>query len=137
MLEACLAIKKFNVVFCNKKAYDRGKILRRREEMTTLKLNAGPCGFNTVIKAETEKPYKVKVTVESECPHYKTVNEDLKEPLDALGICCKEKYDRNTVYKIFAKHMKHPACPVAVGVVKAMEAEAGLALKTDIEMKFE
>lgn len=41
--------------------------------MTTLKLNAGPCGFNTVIKAETEKPYKVKVTVESECPHYKAV----------------------------------------------------------------
>lgn len=70
-------------------------------------------------------------------PSLQGSNEDLTEPLDALGICCKEKYDSNTVYKIFAKHMKHPACPVAVGVVKAMEAEAGLALKTDIEMKFE
>ncbi|ADO37347.1 hypothetical protein ELI_2365 [Eubacterium callanderi] len=42
MLEACLVIKKFNVVFCGKKAYDKGKILRRSEKNDNPEIECWP-----------------------------------------------------------------------------------------------
>ena len=37
--------------------------------------------------------------------------------------------------KLGAKHCAHAACPVPVGIVKAIEVEAGLALPADVTIK--
>jgi hypothetical protein len=37
--------------------------------------------------------------------------------------------------QLAAKHCTHAACPVGVGVIKAVEVEAGLALPADITIK--
>ena len=37
--------------------------------------------------------------------------------------------------KLGAKHCYHPACPVPVGIIKAVEVEAGLALPADAGIK--
>ena len=37
--------------------------------------------------------------------------------------------------KIGAEHCYHPACPVPVGIIKAIEIEAGLALPADASIK--
>jgi len=34
-----------------------------------------------------------------------------------------------------AQHCRHAACPVAVGIIKAVEVEAGLALPADVTIK--
>ena len=34
-----------------------------------------------------------------------------------------------------AKYCTHAACPVPVGIIKAVEIEAGLALPTDVSIK--
>ena len=37
--------------------------------------------------------------------------------------------------KLGAKHCAHAACPVPVGILKAIEVEAGLALPADVIIK--
>jgi hypothetical protein len=37
--------------------------------------------------------------------------------------------------QLAAKHCAHPACPVPVGIIKAVEVEAGLALAADVTIK--
>jgi hypothetical protein len=40
------------------------------------------------------------------------------------------------VFREAAKTLLHPACPVPVGIIKAIEMEAGLALPRDVEIRF-
>ena len=42
----------------------------------------------------------------------------------------------NPVYRSAAKHIKHAACPVMSGILKAIEVEAGLALPCDVRIEF-
>ena len=37
--------------------------------------------------------------------------------------------------QLAAKHCTHAACPVAIGIIKAVEVEAGLALPADVTIK--
>lgn len=41
------------------------------------------------------------------------------------------------VYKSALEHIKHPACPVLVAIVKAIEVEVGVALPRDVVIRFE
>jgi hypothetical protein len=43
----------------------------------------------------------------------------------------------NPVYRAAAKHLKHTACPVPSGTIKAMEVEAGFCLPEDASIVFE
>ncbi len=42
----------------------------------------------------------------------------------------------NPVYKSAGKHLKHPACPVPAGILKALEAELGLSIPRDASIIF-
>jgi hypothetical protein len=37
--------------------------------------------------------------------------------------------------QLAAKHCTHAACPVAIGIIKAVEVEAGLTLPADVTIK--
>lgn len=39
------------------------------------------------------------------------------------------------VWELAAKHCPHAACPVPVGILKAVEVEAGLALPADVSIE--
>ena len=41
------------------------------------------------------------------------------------------------VYKSTLEHIKHPACPVLVAIVKAIEVEVRVALPRDVVIRFE
>jgi hypothetical protein len=37
--------------------------------------------------------------------------------------------------RLAAKHCRHAACPVPIGIIKAVEIEAGLAVPADVTIK--
>ena len=77
---------------------------------------------------------KVRVSVASECDMVSEMNSQLGELewQDAL-----ETLADSPVYKSALEHIKHPACPVLVAIVKAIEVEVGVALPRDMVIRFE
>ena len=97
--------------------------------MIKVTVDAGICGFSTVITAVCEDGQNAAIKIETECPSLKPLEDELKE-VDALSECfgsmCETK-----VYSQTGKYCKHAACPVPCGIIKAVEAACGLALPKD------
>jgi len=107
---------------------------------TIVDVYAGSCGFRTVIKAESETystddvcAYAARISIESECPYIK----DLAKKVKRLTIHDLYKpVGDNPVYKEAAVCLRHPMCPVPCAILKAAEAEMGLALKRNVSITF-
>lgn len=78
-----------------------------------------------------KKTFAVKVT--SECKMVGKLGEELGEltMMDAF-----KRLTDNPVYTKGAACLKHAACPVPSGILKALEVEAGLAVPRDVSMTF-
>jgi hypothetical protein len=73
--------------------------------------------------------HKCSVTIESDCDAVQRLGEELKvvDPFQEISFRGKGPLS----LELGAKHCYHPACPVPVGIIKAVEVEAGLALPAD------
>jgi len=98
-------------------------------------VDAGVCGYMTKIEATPNGGTEVKLDIVSDCPHvqalaeeYKTA-EGMKEVLAPFG--------EGKLFESAKKHIKHAACPVPSGIMKAIEVASGLALPRDVTMKVE
>lgn len=103
--------------------------------MITVTVDAGVCGMKTIIKAHSEDMQQVQLTIDSGCPDIQKAAEELKTVegmQEAFG-----KVGDTTVYQVLRQHCKHAACPVPAGIVKAVEAAAGLALPKDVSITME
>lgn len=103
--------------------------------MIKVTVDAGVCGFSSVIRAESEDMQHVKLEIESECPDIMSLAEELRE-VDAF----QENFatiGSSKVYESARKYCKHAACPVPAGIHKAIEAAAGLALPKDATIRVE
>ena len=101
--------------------------------MAKVEIFAGNCGFHTTVEAKMEGRV-CKLTVESDCPDILNIAEELKE-VEPFG----EISFRRGMPKILeagAKYCSHAACPVPVGMIKAVEVAAGLALPEDPTIQF-
>jgi hypothetical protein len=101
--------------------------------MTKVIVKSGICGFSTVITAEKEGKKKVRITLESGCEMVAKMAEEVAV-LDMMAAFT--GYLNNPVYKSAAKHLKHVACPVPSGILKALEVELGLCLPKDAGILF-
>ncbi|MGQ9631286.1 MAG: DUF6951 family protein [bacterium] len=104
--------------------------------MAKVKIDAGICGFVTEVVAESEDMQYVALRVESPCPNVQKLAEELtREPLDALLEIAPRKScgrpNNSRILEASSKHIPHPACPVCVGILKAVEVAVGLALPKD------
>jgi hypothetical protein len=101
--------------------------------MTSVEVEAGVCGFLTRLQATSRAEGDVAIGGESECPRVQEYLANLGaiEVSAALGRCCIEK-----VFQPSTKAGLHPACPVPVGVLKAVEVAAGLALPRTVTIRF-
>jgi hypothetical protein len=100
--------------------------------MATAEIFAGNCGFNTKVEATMDgKVCKLKIT--SECAAITKMAEELTEvnPFQEISF----KRAMPTIHTAGHKFCTHAACPVPVGIIKAMEVEAKLALPTDVTIK--
>ncbi len=100
--------------------------------MVEVKITSGICGFETEIGAETESKYLCNVQVKSACPHVTRMAEKIGQ-VDAMAELFKKGQS-----KILAagENLPHVTCPVPVGILKAVEAAAGLALPKDATITF-
>ena len=104
--------------------------------MKKLHVFPGVCGLDSVITADTNEDEELILTVESKCPAVMKLAESLEQPLDPYSICF-SKPGSGEIYEKASKVLLHGACPTAAGIIKCIEAEAGLALAKDVEMRFE
>jgi hypothetical protein len=100
--------------------------------MAKAEIHSGVCGFNTTVR--TTMDGKVcKVSIESDCKAIQKLAEHLTqvEPFREIS------FRRNTpqTLELGAQYCNHAACPVPVGIIKAIEVEAHLALPADVTIK--
>ncbi len=103
--------------------------------MTIVKIEPGICGMISTIKAESEDGQTVNLEIESVCPSIAALNQSLAT-VDAYEVCF-AKFSASPVYQAAEENFKHAACPVPTAIIKAIEAEAGLALPKDVSMVIE
>jgi len=101
--------------------------------MTTVIVNSGTCGFSVSIRAETRKDKTIAISLDTECGMVKKMLEDIAT-LDRFAALT--GFQSNPVYRSASKHLKHVACPVPSGILKAIEAEAGLNVPKDASIMF-
>jgi hypothetical protein len=93
---------------------------------------SGICGFNTVVEAKSDGDM-VHLTITSDCQAIQRLGSVLTEVEPYHEISA-----RRSIPQVLEKGMKfctHAACPVPVGIIKAVEVEAGLALPADVSIK--
>ena len=102
--------------------------------MTRVIINPGVCGFTTTIEVEKIDKSRLSCRIESECKTVAGLNEILSEinKWDVL-----KPRAESEIYLKLSGHPLHLSCPVPVGIIKAVEAEAGLALARDVTIHFE
>ena len=100
--------------------------------MAKAEIHAGICGFNTTVRTAMDGSV-CKVSIESDCQAIQKLAEHLTE-VDPLG----ELSSRRRMPKTLDaghQYCTHAACPVPVGVIKAVEVAAQLALPADATIK--
>ena len=97
--------------------------------MAKVTVDAGVCGFRTVIRATSDDMQHATVRIETSCPNLKPMTEAPLE-IDAY-VECFSKVGASSVYEVARQYCKHPGCPVPAGIIKGIEVACGLALPKD------
>lgn len=100
--------------------------------MAKAEIFAGNCGFSTQV--ETSMDGKVcKIQMTSECAAMRRLAAELTEVDPYKEISFRRAMPKT--HEMGHKFCTHAACPVPVGIIKAVEIEAKLALPTDVSIK--
>ncbi len=102
--------------------------------MAKVEVDAGICGFHTVIEAVSADGESVRLSIRSDCAHVAKMAEALEAAgeLDAYEQIF-TAFGKNTVTEA-AVHLKHVVCTVPAGVLKAIEVACSLALPKDVHL---
>ncbi|MBQ7622060.1 MAG: hypothetical protein IJV02_06580 [Candidatus Methanomethylophilaceae archaeon] len=102
---------------------------------TVCNVQAGVCGMTSkIIATASDDMMSVNVVIESNCPMVQKLTPiEGINPYEAIGT----PFTESEIYKKAAECLRHTACPVPCGIVKAVEAESGMGLKKPISITFE
>ena len=100
--------------------------------MAKAEIFSGICGLNTTVEA-TMKGSNCSLSVQSECKAIQRLAEELPEVVPFREFTFRGAGPET--FEAAAEHCSHAACPVPVGIIKAVEIEAGLALPADVSIK--
>jgi hypothetical protein len=100
--------------------------------MSKAEINAGVCGHVTTVEATMEGKV-CKPTINSTCQAIQNLAQELTEVNPMLEISCKRAIPQTL--QMGMKHCFHAACPVPVGIIKAVEVAGKLALPKDAIIK--
>ena len=103
--------------------------------MAKAKIEAGICGYTANVEATAKDKYDIQLKIESDCRHIQKLADNFKE-VNALTEISFRKGMPETLQK-GAEYCTHAACPVPVGIIKAIEVEAGLALPKTAKIEVE
>jgi len=100
--------------------------------MAKAEVHAGVCGFTTVIETTLEGEV-CKIAIQSDCAAIQRLGQALTEVNPYQEISWRRKTP--LTMEMAAKYCTHAACPVPVGIIKAIEVESHLALPADVTIK--
>jgi hypothetical protein len=95
---------------------------------------SGNCGFTTKVET-TMDGAACQISIQSECKAIQKLAADLIQVDPWKEISARRSMP--VILQKGAQYCTHAACPVPVGIIKAVEIEAGLALPTDVTIKLE
>ena len=101
--------------------------------MAKAEIFAGACGFITLVQATKNGSKSVHLNIESQCSAIQKMAAELSEVDPMQHITARRQVP--PVLQAGLKHCTHAACPVPVGIIKALEVEAGLNLPVDVTSK--
>ena len=101
--------------------------------MSKAEIKPGICGFTTTVEVSKTGMRSCSLTITSDCSHIRDLAAQLTEidPFQEMSL----RGEGPAVFQAAAKTLPHPACPVPVGIIKAIEIEAGLALPREVEIR--
>jgi hypothetical protein len=95
-------------------------------------IESGICGFVTTVETRMEgKACKISIT--SDCKAVQQLAQELTEVNPLMEISTRRATPQTL--QMGLKHCIHASCPVPVGIIKAVEVEAKLALPKDVSIK--
>lgn len=100
--------------------------------MAKAEIDAGVCGFTTTVEARTDGEMAA-LSIQSDCPAIQKMSIELTRVNPYKEISAKRAVPETLQAGL--KFCTHAACPVPVGIIKAVEVEAGLALPKDATIK--
>jgi hypothetical protein len=100
--------------------------------MAKAEVYAGICGFNTTIET-TLAGDMCNVSIQSECAAIQRMAKELTQVNPYQEISFRRKTP--LTLEMAVKFCSHAACPVPVGIIKAIEVESNLALPADVTIK--
>lgn len=102
--------------------------------MAKVEINSGACGLNTTVQASMNGA-GVTLNVQSECEAIRALAEALGDEIEPFQEISFRGNGPKTL-EMGMEHCYHTACPVPVGIIKAIEVAAGLNLPVDSSIKF-
>jgi hypothetical protein len=96
--------------------------------MAKAQIFAGVCGFNTTVEAQMEGDM-VNLTIQSDCSAIQKMAAELTQVNPYKEISSRRAVP--ATLQAGLKFCTHAACPVPVGIIKAVEVAADLALPLD------
>lgn len=100
--------------------------------MARAEITSGICGFTATVETRMQGS-KCTLLIQSDCDAIQRLAAELTEVEPFQEITFRGKGPRTL--ELGARHCYHPACPVPVGIIKAVEIEAGLALPADAAIR--
>jgi hypothetical protein len=102
--------------------------------MTRVTVQSGICGFSVLVTVEKDRERNLRIQLDTECEMVKKMAEDIsflefRAPFATIL--------HNPVYRSASKNLRHAACPVPSGILKAIEVELGVCLPRPVSITFE
>ncbi len=102
--------------------------------MTKVEIEPGNCGFTATVEAEMNGDL-CNLHIESQCAAIQRLASELTQVNPYKEISFRRSMP--TILEKGSQYCTHTACPVPVGIIKAVEVAAKLALPKDVTIKFE
>ena len=101
--------------------------------MAQAEIHPGNCGFTTTVEA-TLNGDVCKLSITSDCKAMQKLAQELTEvnPYQEISF---RRNNRPQTLQMGVKYCTHAACPVPIGIIKAVEVEAGMALPMEVTIK--
>lgn len=104
---------------------------------TKVVINPGICGLTVEVEAVKTEKRGVRLITVTQCEAITKMFEALGEDFNSFDLCL-QKPGKGPLYEYASENFPvHVSCPAIPGMIKAAEAECGLALKKDAFIVFE
>jgi hypothetical protein len=101
---------------------------------TRVTVEPGQCGYTANIEVDFDSAKgSCSVGIQTSCPNLREFASCLHEVRPAEEGC----WDKSSVHQLMRGTCSHTACPVPIGVIKAVQVAAGFKKPVDAHIRFE